>query len=106
EASFNESFIRNGSNRVRVAVGLRLGNWPSTPVAAAAGPMPVLAPRIRYETATRIVQRGKRKPVADAGPNQLSVDWTKGPIRLDGTRSYDPDGEKLVYQWTQTRGPS
>ena len=43
-------------------------------------------------------------PVADAGPD-LTVQG-RSSVQLDGTASYDPDGELLTFQWTQLLGPS
>jgi subtilisin-like proprotein convertase family protein len=42
-------------------------------------------------------------PVADAGPDSSERLWSV--VRLDGTASYDPDGDGIVYHWTQTGGP-
>lgn len=43
-------------------------------------------------------------PVADAGEAQtVAIDAT---VTLDGSGSYDPDGEDLTYGWTQTGGPA
>lgn len=42
-------------------------------------------------------------PVADAGPDQ-----TRNPgvtIRLDGSNSWDPNGDPLTYLWKQESGP-
>ena len=42
-------------------------------------------------------------PVAEAGPSRYAV---QQPLRLDGTRSYDPDRSGLLtYAWTQVSGP-
>jgi hypothetical protein len=43
-------------------------------------------------------------PVADAGPDQTASPGMVVP--LDGTASFDPDGDPLTYSWTQTAGPS
>jgi hypothetical protein len=44
-----------------------------------------------------------RSPVADAGPDQVvRVDST---VWLDGSGSWDPDGDQLSYSWVQTAGP-
>lgn len=42
-------------------------------------------------------------PVADAGPSRYVV---SGSVTLDGTKSYDPDGVGLTYQWRQVSGPA
>ncbi len=42
------------------------------------------------------------KPVADAGPNQVVYAWIDGiaEVTLDGSASYDADGDNLTYLWT------
>ncbi len=45
-----------------------------------------------------------QRPFAIAGPNQtLGVGM---PVELDGTGSFDLDGDPLTYSWTQTGGPT
>lgn len=44
-----------------------------------------------------------RRPVADAGQDRDSL--KRVTVTLDGTRSFDPDGDVLRYAWTQTGGP-
>lgn len=42
-------------------------------------------------------------PIADAGPSRYAG---RDPIRLDGTGSFDPDGDPIVeYRWIQISGP-
>lgn len=42
-------------------------------------------------------------PVAHAGPDQRVPTGTL--VTLDGSGSYDPDHDKLTYEWMQTDGP-
>jgi len=44
-----------------------------------------------------------RRPVARAGSDRPVMVGTE--VQLDGTRSVDPDGDVLTYQWTQLAGP-
>jgi len=43
-------------------------------------------------------------PVADAGANQVVYAWIDGiaEVNLDGSGSYDPDGDELIYSWKWT----
>lgn len=42
-------------------------------------------------------------PVADAGPSRYAG---RDPIRMDGTGSFDPDGDPIIgYEWFQVDGP-
>ena len=101
EVGYNEGFIKSTENNLRVGIGLRFGKWtrPSDFTQANQGAVPVIVPRIRYETLTRIVRHGNRRPIADAGPDQIGVDWRNGQIVLDGSGSNDPDGDSLTYAW-------
>ncbi len=45
-----------------------------------------------------------RRPIANAGPDQTVPDGTL--VTLDGTRSFDPDGDGITFRWTQTAGPA
>jgi hypothetical protein len=42
-------------------------------------------------------------PVAIPGEDRMSR--LGGTVTLDGTQSYDPNGEALAFEWTQTAGP-
>jgi hypothetical protein len=48
-------------------------------------------------------QEAKEPPIANAGPDQ-SVRMG-AIVTLDGTESFDREGEPLAYSWTQTSGP-
>jgi hypothetical protein len=54
--------------------------------------------------ATVLVEPINHPPVANAGPNQ-TVNQAK-PVILDGHLSSDPDGDGLIFYWTQTAGPT
>ena len=43
-----------------------------------------------------------RAPTANAGPDQNVIESTT--VDLDGTGSFDPDGDTLSYSWAQTGG--
>jgi len=54
--------------------------------------------------AGKVALAANQPPVANAGPDRYMEDV---PITLDGTRSHDPDaGDQLLYEWTQTSGPT
>ena len=61
--------------------------------------MPVDVPRIRYEVLTRTVRTGNGAPVADAGSDQVGVE--ADTILLDGSGSFDPDEDPLMFAWEQ-----
>ena len=42
-------------------------------------------------------------PIANAGSSRRVHVNTL--VTLNGSRSYDPDGDRLTYRWTQTKGP-
>ena len=102
EAGLNETLITSKDSG-RVAFGLQFGNWVRPKeFQDLKHPVPVDIPRVRYEVLTRRV--GNSAPVADAGPDQIGI--PAGTITLDGSASYDPYGDPLTFQWTQTSGPT
>jgi len=104
EAGLNETLIgQNDSGRV--VFGLQLGNWiRPKEFAGLKSPVPMDVPRIRYEMLKRTVRIGNEPPVADAGSDRVNV--AAGVIQLDGSGSYDPDGDAITYQWNQLSGPT
>ena len=102
EAGLNETRVGSNDNG-RFAVGVQFGNWirPKDFVGLKHA-VPMEIPRIRYEILTRKI--GNSPPVADAGPDQLGV--PAGTIQLDGSASYDPDGDPITFAWVQTSGPA
>ena len=52
---------------------------------------------------TDSVQVTVSAPVADAGPDQISI--RNVTVLLDGTASADPDGDSITYNWTWVSGP-
>ena len=55
-------------------------------------------------TANVTVKYSNHPPVVNAGPNQTV--GAGSLVTLDGSASYDPDGDIISYQWTQTGGPT
>ena len=104
EAGVNEGYVGT-TNSGRFAVGVQLGHWlRPKQYTQVKSPVPADIPRLRYELLTRRVRTGNAPPVADAGPDQTGV--PSGTIALDGSASYDPDGDPITFAWTQTGGPA
>jgi len=104
EGGMNETLL-GPSNNGRVVAGVQFGNsLRPTDYLESRHPVPAQIPRLRYEVLTRTVRKGNTAPVADAGPNQiLPVGAT---VTLNGSASYDPDGDPITFQWVQEAGPA
>ena len=55
------------------------------------------------DTVDVVVRNVNHAPDADAGTDQIVQEGS--PVRLDGSASFDPDGDAITYSWTQTSGP-
>jgi hypothetical protein len=108
EGGLNETLISRDQTG-RVVAGFQFGNFmrPRDYIEGFNGvqhAVPADVPRVRYEVLTRTVRTGNDAPVADAGPDQIGVN--AGQISLNGSGSFDPEGDALTYQWQQISGPS
>ncbi len=56
------------------------------------------------DTVTVLVEEDNQKPIANAGLDQTST--VEQAVNLNGTASYDPDGDAIEYTWTFISQPS
>ena len=104
EAGLNETLVGTNDSG-RFAIGLQFGNWlRPKDYKGLDHAVPMDIPRIRYEVLTRTIRSGNDPPVADAGPDQIGV--AAGTIQLDGSGSYDPEGDPITFAWSQISGPA
>lgn len=57
------------------------------------------------DLATLTVAEGNQPPVADAGKSRTITPCHTQPTTLDGSSSYDPDGDPLSYEWSVAEVP-
>jgi hypothetical protein len=107
ELEINESLLGGWNHAARIKLGVYWinytgddRNWPQ--LANYASPA-TWAPAWFGTTAP---QPENRPPVANAGDDIRMVASVRSTITLDGTRSYDPDGDPMNYAWTQVSGPA
>ena len=99
----NQALLEQEDN-IQYLTGLRLGSWSSARYGVNDQITPVQIPRVRYEILQRTVRTGNTAPVADAGESRVNV--PKGNVELNGSGSFDPEGDTLSYTWSQTGGPA
>ena len=107
EGGMNETMLTRDNNG-RVVAGFQFGNFmrPKDYLEGYNGvrhAVPVDVARIRYEVVNRVVRTGNDAPVANAGPDQIGI--AAGQVTLNGTASFDPEGDAITYQWIQVAGP-
>ena len=54
------------------------------------------------DTVNITIKKANQEPVSDAGSDQTADASTE--VKLDGSKSTDPDGDNLKFEWSQTKG--
>jgi hypothetical protein len=54
------------------------------------------------DTVNLTIKKANQEPVSDAGSDQTADANTE--VKLDGSKSTDPDGDNLKFAWSQTKG--
>jgi hypothetical protein len=54
------------------------------------------------DTVNITIKKANQEPVSDAGSDQTADANTE--VKLDGSKSTDPDGDSLKFEWSQTKG--
>ncbi len=54
------------------------------------------------DTVNITIKKANQEPVSDAGSDQTADANTE--VKLDGSKSTDPDGDNLKFAWSQTKG--
>ena len=103
EGGVNETLVGTENNG-RAVFGILFGNYiHPKEFQAADHPVPVDIPRVRYEMLTRTRRTGNDPPVPVV-KDQLGI--RAGLVTVDGSDSYDPDGDPITFAWTQVAGPT
>jgi len=104
EVGLNPTIV-GPQNDERATVGVQFGNsLRPKEFLGETHAVPMDVPRVRYEELTRNIRTGHTFPVANAGPDQIGA--AAGPITLNGSLSYSPDGLPITFEWLQVGGPS